>query len=140
MAVEDHVHRIARERLLQSARSEVRVDLQRLAGHGAGNWGVVQQGDLSFRPEPAQCTLQLQCLINGFPHELLDQRLPPGAKRPAAEPAGKALHASKTDPEELMGLAIENPHPGIAQDSGDLADLSAFVVVVSEDRYDGDRH
>ena len=102
MTVEDHIHRIAAERLFQPARAEVGVDLQRLALHRGGYRRVVQQGHPPLGSQLSQRGLQLQRLVQRLPHELLDQSLTPGAKRPPPEPSGKPLDPGEPDAEHFV--------------------------------------
>ena len=84
VAVEDRGHRVARERLLQPAAAEERINLERLALDRRLDRGVVQDGDEPFGAQPRQRGLELQRLVQALVDELLDDRLRPTGRAHAA--------------------------------------------------------
>ena len=101
MAVEDRIHRVAGERLLQPARAQVRVDLLRLALDRGLDRRVVQQGHPLLGPQPGQRGLELERLVERLLHELLDDLLAPRPQRAPPESSGKPLHPREADALDL---------------------------------------
>src|SRR5918993_4736214 len=132
VAVEDHVHWVAAERLFQSAGTEIRIDLEGFTSDGGRNWRVVQQCHAPLGAELPQRGLELQCFIQGLAHELLDQCFAPGSERPSTKSPGKSLDPRKTDPEHLSRLAIEDVHARVAEDLGYLALLARLIIVIAQ--------
>jgi hypothetical protein len=96
----------------------------------------VQQGDFPLGAQAAQRRLQLERLVDRFPHEQLDDLLAPGAEGPAAEPAGESLDPGEPHPVQLDGVAVEHLDPRLAQDALELRRLPRLVVVVPQHRHD----
>ena len=95
--VHDERDRIAIERLLEPARSEERIDFERLAFDGLLNRRIMQQREQMPRPQARQRRLELQRFIDGFAHELLDDRFSPRTERALAEAAAEPLDAGDAD-------------------------------------------
>src|SRR5205814_7416841 len=113
MAVKDHRDGIAADRLLEAARAEERMNLERLAFDGLKDGRVVQQRDEMLAAQARERGLELQGLINRFTNELLDDRLAPGRQRVAAEAAAEPLDARDADALQLACVAVEHVHAGI---------------------------
>src|SRR5690349_11333744 len=107
VAVERGDHLKAIQRLLEPARSKEGIDLERLALDGAGDRRIVEQRDALMRAQPRQRGFELERLLHGFAHELLDQRLAPRLEDAAAEAAGEAFDPGEADAADLHGVAIE---------------------------------
>src|SRR5207253_2981742 len=108
MAVKDEGHRISADRLLQAARPEERIDLERLAVDRRLNRRVMQQRDDLLRSQPREGRLELQRFVHRFTHEVLDDPLAPRRERVAAEAAAEAFHAGDADARELARVAVED--------------------------------
>src|SRR5215203_5350655 len=67
--VEDGVHLVARERLLEASAAEVREDLERLALHRRADRRVVEHRDLARRAQARERALELERLVHRFLHE-----------------------------------------------------------------------
>src|SRR3954466_12147446 len=115
VAVEDHGDRIAADRLLEAARSEERVNLERLTVDRRLDRRIVEQRDDLFGPQPRQRRLELEGLVDRFVHELLDDGLAPRRERVPSEAAAEALDAGDPDAGELARVAVEDDHAGVAQ-------------------------
>ena len=98
VAVEDRRHRVARERLLEAAAAEERIDLERLALDRLLDRRVVQDRDEPIGAQPRQRRLELQRFVQaswtnflmiGSPHG-------PSARRP--KPPAKPLTPAKPMP------------------------------------------
>ena len=98
----------------------------------------MQQRDDLCRAQPRQRRFELERLVDRFVHELLDDRLAPRREGVAPEPAAETLGAGDADAGELAGIAVEDDHPGVAQDLRDLSRLARFEIVVAEHRGGGD--
>ena len=98
MAVEDHVARVAVDRLLEAARAQEREDLRRLALDRLLDRRVVEHGDPGHPAQPRERRLELQRLVHRLVDEDLDDLLSPGAERPLAEAAAEALRPRRTRP------------------------------------------
>src|SRR5207244_2882793 len=59
MAVKHHRDWIAADRLLEAARAEERINLERFAFDGLQNWRVVQQRDEMLAAQARECGLEL---------------------------------------------------------------------------------
>ena len=82
--------------------------------------------------KPRQRGLELQRLVDRFVHELLDDVLAPRPERAPAEAAGETLDSGEADAMNLGGVAVEDDHPGVGQDLGDLVLLAGLEVVIAE--------
>jgi hypothetical protein len=99
----------------------------------------VEQRHFSLGAQAAECRLQLQGLVQGLPHEALDQRLSPRAQGSSPKTSGKPLHSGEAYPKHLLSITVEHSDAGISQNAGDLRHLVALVVMVSQDSNDGHR-
>jgi hypothetical protein len=130
---------IAGQRLLETAGPQVGIDLPRLALDGPLDRRVVHQHHPARGADPRERRLELQRLVQGLLHELLDHDLAPRAERAPAEPAGEALHAGESDAVRLVGTPVQHVHARVAQDPAQLRRLPGLVVVIAEDGHGGDR-
>src|SRR4051812_30997389 len=137
MAVHDERDRVAADRLLEAARSEKRIDLERLAFDRPLNRRVVQERHELRRAKTRESRLELQRLVDRLAHELLDDRLAPRAKRTLAEPAAESLRAGDPNSLQLAGIAVEHDDAGVGQDLAHLRLFSRLDVVVAEHRGNG---
>src|SRR5262249_29708117 len=120
MAVEHDAHRISQERLLEAARSGEGEDLGRLAVARRLDRRVVQNRDTPGAPQAGEGRLELQRLVQGLAHELLEERLAPRLERVLSEPAAEPLGAGEADALDLAGVAVEQVHARLAEDGLDL--------------------
>src|SRR3712207_2947060 len=90
-------------------------------------------------PNAAHGVLEAHALAHRLGHELLHGGLAEGAEHASAEAARETLHTDEADAFDFRGLTVENAHPCVAQDVGDLLVTSALVIVVAENADDGDR-
>jgi hypothetical protein len=138
VAMKDRVHGIPGQRLLQPARAEVRVDLERLTLDRPLDGRVVHQHHPPLRPDPRQRGFEFECLVQRLPHERLDRRLAPRTEGAPPEPPAEPFSAAESDPLDLTGGPIQDLHARVAQNARDLRRLVRLVVVVAEDRDDRD--
>src|SRR5258706_7950083 len=101
-------HRIAIERLFEPARSQERVDFERFAFDCLLDRRIVQERDEMLRAKPRESRFELQCLVDGFADELLDDRFAPGTERALPEAAAEAFDAGDSDAVQLAGVAVED--------------------------------
>jgi signal transduction histidine kinase len=134
VAVDHESHRVAADWLLESARSQKWIYLERLALDGALNRRVVQQRHEVRRPEPRKRRLELQRLVHRLAHKLLDDRFAPRSKRSLTEPAAKAFRTRDADALQLAGVAVEHGDTRVRENLPDLPVFPRFDVVVAEDR------
>src|SRR5438105_2849320 len=134
VSVEDERDGIAADRLLKPARSEKRIDFERLAFDGCGDRRIMQEDDWILRAQPAQRRLELEGFVDRLADELLDDGLAPGSERPLPEPAAESFHAGDADALELTRVAVKQRNPRVGQNLGDVLRLSRFEVVVAENR------
>ena len=132
VAVHDEGHRIPIERFLQTARSDERIDLERLALDRRLNRRVVQQRNPLRRAKARQRGFELQRLVDGLVHELLDDRLSPRSERTRPEPATETLDAGDADALQLAGVTVENGQAGIGQNPAHLILLARLEIVIAE--------
>src|SRR6185436_7871639 len=133
VAMKHDVDRVSGERLFQPARAQIGIDLRWLSLHGGGHRGIVQQRHATLGSEPSQSSLQLQGFVQGLLHELLDNRLAPGAKGPSPKSSRKAFDSREPDAEYLVRVPIEYSHPDVAKDASHLMLFAALVVMVAQD-------
>src|SRR5256885_2344204 len=134
MAVDHERDRISSYRLLEAARSEKRINLERLALHRALDRRVMQQRHQVRRPKPRKRRLEFQRLVDRFAHELLDDCFPPGTERALTEPAAETLRARDADALKLARIAVENDDARIGENLPHLSIFPRFDVVIAEDR------
>ena len=132
VAVDHERHRIASDRLLEAARSEERIDLERLAFDRLLNRRVVQQRDELRRAQPRERRFELQRFVDRLVHELLDDRLAPRAERALAEAAAESLDAGDADAVQLARVAVEHVEAGLGENLPHLVGLSRFEIVIAE--------
>src|SRR4051794_37743928 len=108
VAVDRERHREPIDRILEPARSDERINFERLTLYRLLDRSVVQQCDARGGTQADQRGLELQGLVDRFVDELLDDRFTPGAQRARAEAATEALDAGNADARELDGIAIEH--------------------------------
>src|SRR5438094_161746 len=120
VAVKDVRDGIARERLLQPARSEKRVNLERLSLDGSLHRRIVHQRDQRARAQTRQRRFELERLVDRFAHELLDDRLAPRAEGVLAEAAAESLDAGDTDALHLARFPVENLETGVCENGADF--------------------
>src|SRR5262249_5760777 len=120
MAVKHRGHRVAIDRLLQTARSEEGKDLCGFPDDSGGNRRVVQEHDALRDGQMRQRGFQLQCFVDRFVHEDLDGFFSPCTQRMRSEAARKALDAGKADAPDLTRLAIEYAHTDVFENLDNL--------------------
>src|SRR5207249_7391435 len=107
VAMEHERDGIPVDRLFQPARSQKRVDFQRLAVDGLLHRRVVQQRDELLRAQSRKRRLELQRLIDRLVHEVLDDRLTPWPERAFAKAAAEPLDAGDADAKHFTRVAVE---------------------------------
>src|SRR6266849_5917233 len=110
--VEDRGHGIAGERLLEPTRAEKRIDLAWLTLHRLLDRRVVQDGNALGRPQLRERRLELEGLVDGLPHESLDDILAPGLERALPEASAQPLGAGEAHAVDLKGLAVQQVDAG----------------------------
>ena len=121
------------DRLGQALRAEVLEDLVRLALQSVGDWGVMKDGDATFRAQGPQRILQLACFLHDFVNERFGNRFAKGGKFAASISSHEALDPCKAYSIDLVGLLVEHDHSRTRKDFADLLRLPAFVIVIAED-------
>jgi hypothetical protein len=97
VAVEDHRHRKAADRIFETARADERIDFRWLSFNRLLNGRVVEQDDLMLGPQPGQRGFELERFVDRLVREVLDRRLAPWSERALAEPAAESFDARDTD-------------------------------------------
>ena len=69
-----------------------------------------------FDRQPRQRGLELQRLLHGLVHEVLDDLLAPRSERASAEATAEAAHPGKPDSMKLPRVAVEHVHADIRED------------------------
>ena len=108
VSMHDERDGISIERLLQPARSEKRVNFERLAFHGLLDRRIMQQRKQMPRSQARERCLQLQRFVDGFPNELLDDGFSPRTERALPEAATKSFDSGDADSVRLIRITIEN--------------------------------
>ena len=75
--VDNERDRIAAQRLLEAARTEEGIDLERFALDRLLDWSVVQQRHDLLSAQTSQRGFELQGFVNGLTDELFDGRFAP---------------------------------------------------------------
>jgi len=92
----------------------------------------VQERHEVGRAQPRQRGFELQRLVDGLAHELLDDRLAPRAERALAEAAAETFHAGDADAAQLARVAVEHRKAGVGENPTHLIGLPRLDVVVAE--------
>jgi hypothetical protein len=123
---------VAVDGLGQPRRAEEGVDLRRLAHHRIDHRRIVQQHDRALGAQHADGVLDAVGVLDRLLHERLDRGLAERAQHVAAEAADESLAAREADALDLIGLAGQHPHPGVAQHLRHMFGLAAFVFVIAQ--------
>ncbi len=134
MAVQDQRHRITADRLFEPARTEERINFERLAIDRFLDRRIVQQGNQLCRAQPGERRFELQRLVHRFADELLDDGFAPRTERSLPEPAAEALHTGDADAAQLARIAVEDDNSGVGEDLADLIGLARFEIVIPQHR------
>ena len=140
VAVKDGGHGVPAERLFETAATQIRIDLLRLAFHSPFDGRVVQQHDLLFRPKPRERRFELQRFVHGLVHEQFCDLLPPGPERSSPEPSHESLHAGKAYPFHLTRVTVEHEDTVVGQDVADFLLGSRLEVVIPQYSDDGNAY
>ena len=125
VAVERDGDRVPEQRLLETAGSEEREDLGRLAFDGVADGRVVQDGDATGVRSRARADSSLSASSTALVHESLDDLLAPGLERALAEAAAHALDAGEADAGDLARVPPSSTcHTGVVEDALDLVGRS----------------
>ncbi len=138
VAVDNGLHRKTVDGFGQSGGAEEGVDLVRLALDGLGDRGVMQDDHGALGPHLPERIFEPHGFLDAFGDHRLDRRFAEGAEHMAAEAAGKALDAGKTDAVDLDRLTFQKMHARTLDDRRHLVHMAAFVIVVAEHADDGD--
>ena len=87
-------------------------------------------------PQARQRRLQLQRFVDGFAHELLDDRFAPRTERARAETAAESLDAGDADAQGFVRVAIEHDDAGVSENLPHFVALARFEIVVAENGHD----
>src|SRR3954447_12000748 len=132
MTVYRERHRESIDWILEAARTDEWIDLERLTLDCLLHRRIVQQRNPRGGPQADERRFELQRLVHRFVDELLDDRFSPGAEGPRTETAAKALHAGNADAREFHSVAVERHDAGVGQDLPDLGLLAALDVVIPQ--------
>ena len=80
----------------------------------------------------ASAALEFERLVHRLVHELLDDRLAPGAEGARAESAAEPFDPRNADSSELDGVSVEHHHSRVGEDLADFDFLSRLDIVVAE--------
>src|SRR5206468_12346784 len=120
VAVKNQRHRVSIDWLLEPARSQKRIDLERLSLNGRLDRRVVQQRDHMRRAQSCQRRVELQRLVDRLADELLDDPFSPRSERALTEAAAEPLHAGDADAVDLGRVAVEYDDAGVGDNLTDL--------------------
>ena len=140
VAVEHGAHRVAVQRVLESAGAEERIDLRRLAGDRAEDGRIVQHRHTVLRAQARERGFELERLVDRLVHEVLDAVLAPRRERARSEAAREALHAREADARHFLRVAVEQDHPDVDENLLHLVRITRFEVVVAEHGHHRDPH
>src|SRR5262245_36787577 len=126
--MDDGGDRIPAERFFETAAAQIRVDLPRLTFDRGFDGRIVQQHNRLLGSETRQRRLELERFVDRFVHELFDDGLSPGTKRPSAESTREPLDAGKSDPLHFAGIAVENVHAVVDENLTDLLFVPGFEI------------
>lgn len=132
VTVKDGCYVVTRQRLFEAARSEERVDFERLPLDRRGDRRVVQQRDSLRGAKARQRRFELERLVDRLADEGLDARFAPGAERTGAKTAAKAFDARKSDAADLVRVAVENHDPGLGHDRAHFRLLTRLAVMIAK--------
>jgi hypothetical protein len=128
--MEHCAHRIAAQRLFETAASQEWVDFDGLPFHGGLDRRVVKQRDPMWRSESRERVFELQRLVDGLLHEGLEHALSPGPQRPATKAARETLDARESDIMDLACFAVENLDANFHQQSSYFVLVARLEVVL----------
>src|SRR5687768_4536971 len=95
VAVDDRLHRIAREWLVEPAAAGPGPERDRLAVNGCLDRRIVQHRECAGCAQPRQGRFELERLVDRFLDELLDRGLAPIPGRAAPETAAETFDAGE---------------------------------------------
>src|SRR6185369_8451076 len=136
VAVKNHVSAVTIDHLGQARTAQIRIDLGGLSSDRVPNRRIVKNHDSLASSQLRHGAFQLQSLVNGGLHERLDFGFAESGQRAASKTPGKALGAGKSDAIAFVCRTIKKLDSGVRHHSHEFGLATAFVVVVSQDRYD----
>src|SRR6266508_1486965 len=137
MAVKGHGYAVPIQRFLQTAGSEKRHDLRRLALHGGSHRLIMQQRDQPGGSQACQRRFELERFTNGLLDKVFNRLLAPRLEGVAAEPSGESFYSGEADTEIFASRAVQDDDSCIGQDFFHLFLFGRFEFVIAQYRDDG---
>src|SRR5262249_16465974 len=108
----------------------------RFALDGFGDRRVMRNDDGLGCSQHGDCTLQLQCFIDGSLHEGLDFLFAEGSQHTATESADESLGSGKAHAVVLITAAVKDFDALVRHHPHQLLFLATFIIVVSQHGHD----